>query len=269
MNIINQIHKAKNQVGSALTRFLMLLVLFVVGFLFALAASAINPVSHFTYRMIQNGTSVCISNSTALSMSSSNFVYYNYELGTNVCGGAIPFTIYTNFPTVGVNQTNFLAPIPSPITIGPLWSDLNGDVNPNIALQVIIGYTNIVIPSVGGRQTPTLLNTVWTNPTSFFTNPIAALAATNTITIQLVGIASMDMGPGFYDQGSTIPLTHVFQFTCIQSNATTIVVTTNLPTAFLQGMAAVYATVATTNSAGGGGQGIILNALNLVGWKPQ
>lgn len=228
-----------------------------------------NPVSHFTYRMIFGGTAVCISNSTSLFPANSNFWYYSYASGTNVLGGTTPFTIYTNYPTVGINQTNLLSPVPSPICIGNLWSDLNGDVNPNIACQIIIGYTNIVIVPSGGYQTPTLINTVWTNPTSFFTNPVTALAATNTVTVQLIGIGSLDMGPGFFDLGATIPIPRIFQFTCVQSNSQPIVVVTNIPTSFLQGLAAVYPVVSTTNSAGGGGQGIILDALNLIGWKPQ
>lgn len=204
--------------------------------------------THFTARFL-TGTMLCVSNATLCSIINSNYWNFDYTIGTNVL--------------VGVTNVNGIL-IKGPMQTVDLLPDGNGDVNPNLAIQFIAGFTNLVVPAPGGNQTPTL--GVWTNPTAFFTNAATAITGTNTVVVTIFPIMSADAG-GWWDQGATIPLPRSFSFTCIQSNATPIVISTNLPTSFLQGAKGLYAQIGVTNS-GGTSQGVIVDALNLVGWKP-
>ena len=212
-----------------------------IGLGLAMAGSArATTVTHFTSRMI-NGALLCVSNSVTITTASTNYNYYQYSAGTNVLAG-------------GTNAAGNL--IPYALTDAQLVPDINADVNPNLAIQVVIGYTNNLFLS--GVTSPVMYNTVWTNPTSFFGNSVTQ---TNTATITLSPISSGDF---------TLPDTtgvKTFSFTVNQTNQTPVVLTTNLPVAFLQGAWGLRASVA-VGAGTGNGTGMILNGLSLVGFKP-
>jgi hypothetical protein len=205
-------------------------------------AMAATPV-HFTDRLL-TGTYLCLSNSVTFLSGSTNQVYYSYSAGTNVLAGA----------TNGANMT-----IASPLGFGDIVPDVNADVNPNLALQVIVGYTNKLF--LAGVQSPVMLNTVWTNPVPFM---IPGTGQTNTLTVTLTPVSSGDFLVADTAEG-------LKSFTVVmgQTNGVASVVTTNLPVGFLQGCAKFSVSLAcgtgTTNAAGAG---IVVDAVNLVGWKP-
>ena len=210
----------------------------------ATVASAITP-NHFTERGI-TGTYLCLSNSAGVSGgasfalgASSNFWYYSYAAGTNVLVGS-------------TNNAGILAS--SPIGDLPIYPDANVDINPTLALQVVLGYTNQLF--LTGVQSPVMINTVWTNPVPVFTN---SAVQTNTVVITVVPVSSGEFG--LADTASK-----GFSFTVIQTNQIPITVTTNLPNSLLQGSYSLRWSA--TNTATGTGQGVIFNALNLTGWKP-
>ena len=210
---------------------------------------------HVTERMI-NGTYLCVSNSTTASISASNQWYYGYQYGTNVLGGSVPFTIQTNWPSQGVNTTNYFNPVPSPLVNVGVFPDINADVNPNVALQIVIGYTNQLFAL--GVQSPVLINTVWTNPAPFFAGNIGA---TNSWTVTLTPVATGDFPL------DTLP-TKTFSVSGLWTNGVPLVLTTNVPTAFLQGLKAVSPSITVGPGTNAAPNGIVFNAINLTGWSP-
>ena len=234
-----------------------------------LSASAI--AIHVTEPMINNGTLLCLSNSTVTvgtitnSGGATNLWYYSYYYGTNVNAGYTPFTVYTNFPTTGVNQTNYLPTVPAPLIGAPLWADANADIAPDVALQIVVGYTNVLF--YNKNQTPILYNTVWTNPVAAFAQlyggAVTNQTGTNLITITLNGVASGDWN--IPEAGQSTLKSWSFSFW--ETNNAVQVITTNISTAFLQGLwgVAPQIQVAATNTALGQ---VVFDAINLVGWKP-
>ena len=204
----------------------------------SVSAFAVTP-THFTQRLI-TGTYLCLSNGTALTTGGTNSYYYSYSAGTNVLSGS-------------TNAAGML--IPSPVNAGVIFPDANVDINPNLALQVVIGFTNNLF--LAGVQSPVMLNTVWTNPAPYLTNGVVS---TNSLQITLTAMSSGDFNVPDTTGSKT------FTFTVGQTNQVATVTTTNLPTAFLQGCYGF--TIAGTNTVTGAGQGVIINGINLVGWKP-
>lgn len=213
--------------------------------LVGMVASAITP-THFTARSI-TGTYLCLSNATTITGgstfalgASSNFWYYSYALGTNVL----------------VGSTNSYGNVQgSPISDLALYPDANVDVNPNLSVQVVLGYTNQLF--LTGVQTPVMYNTVWTNPVPVFTN---ATAGTNQVTFTFVPVSSGEFG-----LGDTVA-SKAWSFTVWQTNGIPTVLSTNLPTSLLQGASALRWSA--TNANTGTTPGPIINAVNLTGWKP-
>lgn len=214
----------------------------------ALVASAITSqaATHFTTRML-TGAFTCISNGTTLSYNTSNVWYYSYSAGTNVYGGS-------------TNAGGFT--IPGPLTQAPLVPNLNGDINNNLALQVIVGSTNNLFRPSG--MSPVVGNLTWTNPTPFlpfFTN---ALAQTNTLVITLSKVGSRQFGvPDANSTNSTLSCT------ILVTNGIVGAITMPINTGFLQGAGAISASISATAAGSGNlGVGPIVNAINLVGWTP-
>jgi hypothetical protein len=206
----------------------------------ALFATAATP-SHYTSRGI-NGTWLCVSNSQTVSQTSSNAWYFNYAIGTNVNA---------------INTNSAGAYYSTPLTDLPVYSDAFADVSPNLAIQVIVGFTNSAF--YPPNFTPTMANLVWTNPSALFTNGITQ---TNTLTISVFPVSSSEFG-----LADTYTSAKSFTFTVYQTNQVGNVLTTNLPTSLLQGASALRWSVANGAQAGVG-QGCIINAVNIVGWKP-
>lgn len=236
-----------------------------------LSASAI--ATHRTESMIYNGTLLCISNSTIYpgsitnSGGATNIWYYSYYYGTNVLAGYTPFTIYSNFPSAGVYTTNYLPTVPAPLVGVPVWADVNADIAPDIALQVVVGYTNVLFNNK--NQTPTLLNTIWTNPVPAYANlwgggVTNVTPQTNMITVTLYPVASLDWN--VFDVSGVSQLKS-WSFSFWSTNNVAQVITTNIPTTFLQGIAGVAPSVAVTATNGAAGV-IVVDALNIVGWAP-
>jgi len=204
----------------------------------ALYVVAASPL-HVTQRFV-NGTYLCVSNSQTLTQSASNSWYFSYQAGTNLLGGA------TNASGVAA---------PGPLVDASVSPNLNGDVNNNVAMQVILGYTNkLFLPP---NMSSSMVATMWTNVLSKFTN---ATAQTNTVTITVYPVSSEE-----FNVADTAGKS--FSFAVIQTNGIPTVLSTNLPTALLQGEARLRITVANGAQAGTG-LGVIVNAINLVGSRP-
>lgn len=192
--------------------------------------------THFSSSFL-SGTYLVVSNSVTVSQTSSNVWFYSYAAGTNV----------QSFAT---NAAGIL--YPAAIVDSPMIADVNSDVNPNIAVQIVVGYSNNIFAA--SVQTP-VVNT-WTNPIPAI--PVNSLS-TNVVTVTLSTVSSVALGLADTSTGKT------FTFSITANGTTPVVVSTNLPTSFLQGAGAIRATVGV---GGGTGSGIVVNALNLTGWKP-
>lgn len=205
---------------------------------------------HKTERFL-SGTMLYVTNSSAYTSAASNFWYYSYAAGTNVLAGA------TN---------NAALTWPSPVNTVPIFPDINGDVNPNLAIQFIAGITNsgpvnqfLFYPP---NFTPSMVSTIWTNPA-----PVAFTISTNVVTVV---VAPKDSNE-FYISPTPSALwayskTFTFAFTNI--NGRPLVGQTNLPTGFLQGASGLQIVSIGVTNAGDGGIGAVINGINLVGWSP-
>lgn len=195
---------------------------------------------HVTNRLL-TGTYLCVSNGTTVSPTASNAWYYSYSAGTNVIGGS------TN--AAGTYYA-------SPIVLGGLFPDMNADVNPNVALQIVIGYTNnLFLPS---GQSPTMLNTVWTNPSPVF---LPQPTATNAWSVTLTPVASKE----FPMDGPVVGKS--FTISGFYTNGVPMVITTNLPVALLQGCYALAPSI-TVGTGTNAANGVVFNAINITGWTP-
>ena len=192
--------------------------------------------THFSSSFL-SGTYLVVSNSVTVSQTSSNVWFYSYAAGTNV----------QSFAT---NAAGIL--YPAAIADSPVIADANSDVNPNIAVQIVVGYSNNIFAA--SVQTP-VVNT-WTNPIPAI--PVNSLS-TNVVTVTLSTVSSVALGLADTSTGKT------FTFSVTANGTTPVVFSTNLPTSFLQGAGAIRATV---GAGGGTGSGIVVNVLNLTGWKP-
>jgi len=239
------------------------------------SANAAGTLVHRTVRLL-SGTWLCMSNGFT-SANGTNFWYYNYAVGSNVLGNAQLTSLSTNtYPNgVSITTTNYGTTYSGALlTNAPVWPDLNGDVAPNIACQLILNYTNLGAIFAPPNQSSELFNTGWgTNAIPWFlqTNQPAFTPSgttangTNLVTVTLYAIGSGDFGLPDNASGTIATGSKVFSFT-VNNPGTPWVMTTNLPTAFLQGAYGVSAVLgsscAATNS------GTIFNALNIVGWGP-
>ena len=228
---------------------------YILGFIIGLGLILQTQASTMVHKSIRmlTGTYLILSNTTTTAnytpFNSSNVWFYSYAAGTNIQSQT------TN--AVGMFY-------PYALSTASMWPDMNADIAPNVALQVVLGYTNSLFTA--GVQSPVMINTVWTNPAPAAEQP----TGTNNVTITLNAVGSGDFGVPDTGVGSTAPIksfTFTFGITNASGNGTPVVITTNLPTAFLQGLYAVYPTISvapltsSTNT-------LVLNGLNLVGWSP-
>lgn len=191
---------------------------------------------------INNGTYLCVTNNTSLVYTNqNNAIYYSYQVGTNVQAGA------TN--PIG----NYY---PKPLTGVKLDTDANGDVNPTYAVHVVIGATS-GFPIPVSPQTGQFLNTIW-NPTNLVANFTNNANSTNVVTFTLYPLDSF----GYVDTSRS------WSFVVNQTANVPVVVTTNLPTAFCQGLRGVVPGIGVNNIAGAGAQGTTVDAFTLQGFTP-
>lgn len=206
---------------------------------------------------LNNGTYLCLSNNTTYTWttlgSSSNAWFFSYPSFTNVCW----MYSTSNAPAATVDAD--------------VIADRNGDINPNMAISVVIGvYTNwpSVIPNwpTYNRQTPSALGVAGTGyslmtgsnlPAAFFTSTVAA---TNSVVLTFAPVSP----EGYADTSEG----KQFSFTVAQSSVTLPrVITTNVPTTFLQGARKVRLVSVVIGSTGAA-QGVVVDSLSLVGWRP-
>lgn len=210
----------------------------------SLTSFAGTTIVHKVATFINNGTYLCLTNNSTWSyLSASNIWFYSWTVGTNVLALG------------GTNSAGVLYP-PAIVDVPSMADDDQGDVNPNLAIQVIMGvYTNFPLPSV---QSPAFLNTISTNPVpTVFTNEVSS---TNTVTFTFAAESY-----GFADNYKTS--TKTFVFTMQQTNNVPLVFTTNLPTTFISGAEKIRLVSMTADSKGdGGNNGAMIDAINEVGW---
>ena len=170
--------------------------------------------------------------------------------------------------------------------------DVNGDVNANASVWVMIGNTNLLpivctnstgqlfvpaastngaVPYWGGAPVvwplaaSSTINWMFPATTNLYPN---FAAGTNSVVVTLYRESTMDFGAS---SGVTrVPFwetTSQFSFTCtapvVGPGSTAYVVVTNLPTGFLQGSRIVGCTV-TANPIGSTSQGVLLNQIGIL-----
>ena len=208
-----------------------------------LAAQA-TTVKHVTERML-TGAYLCVLTNTTATITTSNLQFYSYAAGTNIL--SLQTNVLGNFTSAALQNA-------------AVFPDINADVNPNIALQVVMGYTNQLFSL--GVQSPVMINTVWTNAQPA---AIPSVGSTNQYTITLTAVSSAE-----FPVDQSVPTFKTFSVTGEYTNGVPYVFSTNLPTSFLQGAYAVSPSI--TIGAGTNGTAglnvVIFNALNLTGWTP-
>lgn len=204
---------------------------------------------------INNGTYVCLTNGLAFTNNSiatpsgvgyaTNVWWYPYTIGTNV------LALSTN----SIGNT-----IPFPFVDVPLFPDGNADVNTNLELVATIGITN-AYPRMA-NQTPVVMNTVWTNPASFFTS--STIPGTNTLTLTFAPVSDTQANLADTSAGRqftwTIPLAGL---TLPVTLSTTVSASSVLGACKLR----LYS-VAISGNATAGSLGVTLDGLWLEGWSP-
>jgi hypothetical protein len=162
--------------------------------------------------------------------------------------------VYTNTSAGNITNT-FVAP--SWETDADVFTDLNGCIQTNITVTVVLNYTNFYFQP---RQN--FFNTGVTP-----TNDITLSTPTNTVTFTFQKAAWL---PSWVQPGavSTFDPNSTWSFAVIASSTGTVW-TTNVPLAFLAGAMKVRLyTVATSNVTNASASGVILNNVAWSGWMP-
>jgi hypothetical protein len=210
----------------------------------AFVASA-NSVTHVSESFINTGTYLCVSNGVPFNYTTaSNVWFYSYPVGTNVLALG------------GTNANGIL--YPQAVVDAPVFPDINADVNPNIAITVVEGAnTNLPIQY---PQTSAIGNLAVSTATAYA--PFSGTqVVTNTTTYTFATIS--EGGFGFADTAGG----KTFSFSVSQTNNTLAVISTNVPTSFLQGARAIRL-VSVSNTSTGTGPGVVVDAVKLTGWTP-
>lgn len=214
-------------------------------FLLAFATAAFGASKEFRTQSFINGCNVIVSNNTTLTYGVSTGFYFfpSASVNLNATNAYVQSGIAN---TVNTNLTN-----PTAFKLVEGFSDANG--NPaSAAITIGIGSTNVFLPPF----------TTWPPvSTNFYPALIAApsVSATNVVTFTF---ARAVMGTNF---GTTSADKFVV---AISATATTpIVVSTNLPTWFMQGTSAIQLlTVTADNATSSPGEWV--NFVNLSGFIP-
>jgi hypothetical protein len=252
------------------------------GLLVGGAAFAQNSQTRTTrFLPLLTGYNVLVASNSTVGFGVTNTLYTSYK-------GQILHSL-TNDVVNGTYQSNILNP--DAFQMVSLVPDANGDINANAALVIAVGNTNwipiAVTNSVGQWFIPTLPYTTnyvtaawatvwplaqsaqpnWMYPATTNMESITAATATNLFTISLYAVATMNPQGAFGDTiGANYPIvetTSTFTWTVNCTGSTPIVLTTNLPVAFLQHAKHVYAKVVTSDI----GTGNIINQLGIL--QPQ
>lgn len=219
--------------------------LILIASLFAACASQAVTYKNINDSFINNGTYVCLPNNTTNTFyplgSGTNLTWFQYALGTNVLSGS----------------TNSFGQQLAPTFIDvPLVPDGNGDVNPTLGIQAVLGvYSNFPAPPF---QSPVIMNAVWTNPAAAFTNSIFA---TNILTLVF---ATVDASAGYADGTTGKQFTWAINLAGLTFPMT---ITTNVTTTFAQGTSKIRLVSAGVTSVSNS-QGVVLDSLKLTGWSP-
>ena len=206
----------------------------------------------FAANFLNNGTYLCVSNATPFNYeNASNAYFWSWSTGTNI------YAAYgTNSSGVQYDQA---------VVDVPLVPDYNSDLNPTLAIEIVIGRTNnYPLPSVMTPSENGYLNN--TNPLVYV--PIFANAAlsTNTVTFTFVGVT--DEG---FPESTFFPQNILTVSLTCTNNALTIL-STNLVPSFLQGDNKLRLESISSAQANSGtvatDYGAVINAVRVKGWSP-
>ena len=212
-----------------------------------------------SYSFINNGTYVAITNG----------INWTFDTASNVWFA--PFNQFTNVYSGTTNGNANLNTWPPAIVDVTVPSDGNGDANPNLSIQVVIGLTNNFYVFSGAYQatnagaiansvmSPVIRNAIATNN---ITSVIGQ--GTNTLTFTFAPVAE-PYGISMPSSGWISDKAFTFAVACTNNQAT--VFTTNLPTTFTQGLTKVRLIKITTDNQTGG-VGTVIDAITLRGWSP-
>lgn len=231
----------------------------------SLTVQADNTLKNVNTSFINNGTYLCVSNTAANAFNyenNSNTYFWSFVVGTNILAA-----YGTN--AAGINY-------PAAIVDVPILPDVQGDVNPNLSIDIVVGKTNnwplpaTMTPAAGGYNG--LSTVVGTNGLSqFSTNfipvwPVVALT-TNTATFTFVPVTD-DGFPMQAIVGSTPPL--VLTISC--TNNMVNVLHTNLTSTVIAGCTKLRLESITVSAFGAGASsgniGMVIDAIKLGGTTP-
>lgn len=221
------------------------------------------PITRF--QPLLSGFNVNVTTNTTVGYGVTNTVYSTY-------GGQIVHSL-TNDVFNGTLNTNLV--VADAFKIATLASDVNGDINANAYVTILVGNTNY-IPIAVTNSFGQYYVTNWALSTSQYPNwmypattnvyPAYAASATNALTVTLYRAGTLKLvGNLGADLNPTTPMwetSSAFSFTVTPNGVTPVCVITNLPIAWLQGARHVYATISASTT--GTGTAILVNQLGIV-----
>jgi hypothetical protein len=229
------------------------------------AAFAQSGTPIYRFQPLLSGFNVNVTTNTAAGLGVTNTVYSTY-------GGQIVHSL-TNDVFNGTLNTNLV--VADAFKIATLGSDVNGDINANAYVTILVGNTNY-IPLAVTNSFGQYYVTNWALGTSQYPNwmypattnlyPAFTANSTNTLTVTLYRAGTLKLAGGISaDLNPATPMwetTSAFSFTVAPNGLTPVCVITNLPIAWLQGARHVYATITAATGAGTGS--ILVNQLGIV-----
>lgn len=239
-----------------------------VGLAVSAFADGSPTITHVTQSFI-NGCNLILSNNVTIKYGYTNLLFVNKKGGgDNSLSNTAVF--YTN--AVGVTSNIITSP-PAIVDVNA-YPDLNGNPGTNTSIIIVMNSTNLFLGELGAIPNPNNTNSVNSWAPSIVA-PGVTIGASSTNTITLTFARTTDgYGNKYIGQqggvvpdsfGTTAPDQFVWSFAA--PGASVLVMSTNLPVAFLTATKSIRL-VSAVSSTASGSSGVIINVLKMGGWSP-